>query len=276
MADDDDELDLSPTDPAVTDERIRSLLRGAPDIRQLTNLKEDDEAFRLLTFSIKKHQPKYSNGWSSDLRPTSRFYKRWFDLPDIGVRGWAVIFRIHDPDGTPGTYELMPGWVPPEGERDADRWIEVLNGEIRDRLAGKNYPLGPYSHLALTDEKLRFLLKLGGQRLYSLKELDDQVELLALCVSKVRPEFMTAEAKWRPLRRESRLYKRWFELADGPPVPPQGWALIFRMFDPEGTPTEEYEYFAGWVPPEKEPLADQWIERINALIHERLQANPTS
>jgi hypothetical protein len=262
--DDDDDLGLPSLEPVVTDEYIRTLLRSSADIYKLKELKEDDSAFRLRTFSIAKHQPTYSNGWTFHLRPTSRFYKRWFDLPDIGVRGWAIVFRIHDPE------EIMAGWVTPEREHDADQWIAVLNAEIRDRLQGKNHPFGPYSDPAITDAKLRFLLQQGGgDRLYSIKEDDERLSLLALRISKQRPEFMIDGRTWHALRPESRLYKRWFEL-DGV-KPARGWALIFRMFDPEGTPTEPYEDFVGYAPPEKEQDADRWIERINAAIQNRLQ-----
>ena len=274
--DDDDGLDLrSTTDPDVTDQTIRALLRVSPDIHRLTKLEEDSAAFRLHSLSIDKHQPKYSNGWTFNLRSTSRFYKRSFDLPDIGARGWAIVFRIHDPDGTPGAYELMAGWVPPENEQEADRWIAVLNDEIRDRLAGKNHPPSPFAHPAVTEDKLRFLLKLGGQRLYSIDDEVDRVELKTLSVSKLRPEFMT-EDRWLPLRRESRVYKRWFAFSDASPVPPQGWAIIFRMFDPVGTPTAPFEHFIGWVPPEDEAEADQWVQRMNATIQERLRAAGSS
>lgn len=267
---DDDDLGLPSIEPVVTDEYIRTLLRSSAELHKLNELKEDDSAFRLRTFSILKRQPSYDNGWTWALRPTSRFYKRWFDLADIGVRGWAIVFRIHDPDETYGVEELMAGWVPPEREHDADRWIAVLNAEVRDRLQGKNHPAGPYSDPALTDAKLRFLLKQGGgDRLHSIKEDDERLSLLTLRISKQRPEFMIDGRTWHALRPESRLYKRWFEFADAQPA--QGWALIFRMFDPAATPTEAYEDFVGWVPPEKEQEADRWIERINSDIQLRLK-----
>lgn len=266
----DDEPDLPPIDPTVSDESIRSLLRGGPEIYKLDALREDDGAFRLRTLSIMKRTPCYSNGWTWDLQPTSRFYKRWFELSDIGVRGWAIVFRIHDPGRAFKAEELMPGWVPPEREHDADRWITILNGEIRDRLQGKNHLPGPGSHLSITDAKLHHLLKRGaGVRIHSVKEDDERLSLLALDISKLRPEFTTDGRTWHVLRPESHLYKRWFEFADVQPN--RGWALIFRMLDPEGTPTKPYEEFVGFAPPEKEHEADRWIERINAAIQDRLR-----
>jgi hypothetical protein len=90
----------------------------------LTELEEDDGWWRFRTFAIATFRPAYNNGWTFSLRPESRLYKRWFDFPDMGLRGWAIIFD-------PGYNDvLFPGWVPPEGEQEAERWIEFLNALI--------------------------------------------------------------------------------------------------------------------------------------------------
>jgi len=123
----------------ITDDVIRSLLRTTRS-RPLEGLHENADSWRLGTFGILKHQPCWNNGWTFDLLPEARFYKRWFELPDLGAKGWAIIFRIFDPAGEPTkNYEQFPGWVPPEREREADQWIALLNAEIRARLreAGK-------------------------------------------------------------------------------------------------------------------------------------------
>lgn len=118
---------------SITDDTIRLLL----DSKQIENLREDPDSWRLGTFGILKRQPSFNNGWTFPLQATSRFYKRWFDLPDLGARGWVIIFRIFDPVGEPTEpYEQFPGWVPPERGGDADRWIEFLNAQIRARLTG--------------------------------------------------------------------------------------------------------------------------------------------
>src|SRR5689334_3717585 len=118
----------------VTDDVIRVLLRGSCSA-PLNDLEETSDAWHLFTFSILKHQPSFNNGWTWALRPESRFYKRWFDFPEMGMRGWAIIFRIFDPVGEPDqVYEHFPGWVPQERESDADRWIDFLNAEIRARF----------------------------------------------------------------------------------------------------------------------------------------------
>lgn len=135
---DDDEWPSLGVQPAtsVTDGRIRSSYRA----KEISDLVEYEHEWLLNTFGIDRHEPYYRIGWSFGLRPESRLYLRWFELADEGVKGWAVVFRIFDPVGEPTTnYELFVGWVPPARKADAERWVEFLNAEIRDRLeeAGK-------------------------------------------------------------------------------------------------------------------------------------------
>lgn len=121
----------------MTDETLMRLISGA-STRRIEALEESEYHWHLGTFSIMKRSPKYSDGFVHDLRPESCFYKRWFDFPAIGKRGWAIMFHTRDPapDHDPKNWtEQFPGWVPPERVRDADRWIEFLNREIRDRLS---------------------------------------------------------------------------------------------------------------------------------------------
>lgn len=35
-----------------------------------------------------KHEARYDIGYSFALWPESRMYKRWFDFPDLGKKGW--------------------------------------------------------------------------------------------------------------------------------------------------------------------------------------------
>jgi hypothetical protein len=112
---------------AVTDADLGILLRSTRS-EPLTELAFSDGWWRFRTFSVATFRPVYSNGWTFSLKPESRFYKRWFDFPELGLRGWAIIF---DPGWTD---ELFPGWVPPEREHDADRWIEFLNALVRDHF----------------------------------------------------------------------------------------------------------------------------------------------
>lgn len=87
---------------------------------------------------VGKDSPRYTNGFHMELWPESRLYKRWFDFPDLGKKGWAIILRVWDADSNPrypgGIYDQFPGWVPPEREKEADHWIAFLNQEIRARL----------------------------------------------------------------------------------------------------------------------------------------------
>lgn len=117
---------------AVTDDVIRMFVTS-PKCREPVVLGENDGAWYLGTLSISKHRPGYSDGWGHDLRPDSRFYKRWFDFPDLGKRGWAIIFRVFEPTGDVAQkYEYFPGWV--EREAEADEWIAFLNDQIQARL----------------------------------------------------------------------------------------------------------------------------------------------
>lgn len=99
---------------------------------------EDEQKWWLNSFSIFKREPSYGAGYTFTLWPESRMYKRWFDFPDVGKKGWAIILRVWDVgsnDRHPGLlYEKFPGWVPPEREKEADHWIAFLNQEIRARL----------------------------------------------------------------------------------------------------------------------------------------------
>ena len=124
----------------MTDDKLKRLLQLSRT-HPLKELKERGGELALNTFSISQHRPLYSNGWSFSLWPESCFYKRWFDFPDIGMMGWAVMFHIVSPIGEEirtkwrGETEHFPGWVPPERGPEADKWIAILNAEIAKRLA---------------------------------------------------------------------------------------------------------------------------------------------
>lgn len=121
-----------------TEDVLRSFILRGTRPAPLEELHENDGYVGLGTLEISKHRAGYSDGFGHSLRPESRFYKRWFDLGDDGIKGWAIIFRIFDPaDEGAKLYEKFPGWVPPEREAEADQWIERLNAEIQARLANK-------------------------------------------------------------------------------------------------------------------------------------------
>lgn len=118
----------------VDDRLIRALLGGTRR-SPLDGLHDNGDEWMLGTFGILKRRASYSDGWVHNLRPESRFYKRWFEFPEIHARGWAIIFRIFDPIGEPKQeYESFPGWVQPGNEEAADRWIAFLNDQIKARL----------------------------------------------------------------------------------------------------------------------------------------------
>jgi hypothetical protein len=98
---------------------------------------DEDSHWRLDAFGISKHEARYDIGYSFALWPESRMYKRWFDFPDLGKKGWAIVLRVWDTgsnERNPDVYEKFPGWVPPAREQEADQWIAFLNQEIRARL----------------------------------------------------------------------------------------------------------------------------------------------
>jgi len=117
----------------ITDDRLRHLYKSNK-LEGWMELHDAGDEWFLGTFSIHKFAPMFRIGWGFDLAPESHLLRRWFELPDLGVKGWAIIFHNADPHG-----EIFVGWVPPERKDAADRWIAFLNGEIRDRLvkAGK-------------------------------------------------------------------------------------------------------------------------------------------
>lgn len=119
----------------VTNEIIKTLLRGSRRA-PLDGLHETGDAWSLgSSVRIDKRYPLFSDGFERDLLPSSHFYKRWFELAEHGQRGWAIVFQVFPPGTLPWPKaEYFAGWVPPERGDEADRWIEFLNNEIRDRL----------------------------------------------------------------------------------------------------------------------------------------------
>lgn len=69
------------------------------------------------------------------------------------------------------------------------------------------------------------------------------------------------------LHPKSHFYKRWF---DFPETNKRGWAVIFQVAPPGEKWARMSEYFAAWVPPEREADADRWIEFLNGEIRKRL------
>ncbi len=159
--------------PAVSDERVRDRVGSeAPIIR----LFEDKDGLHWSFFNgdqwmgrdiggslkINRRWASFRSGYTYSLRPESHFYKRWFEFPDLGKRGWAIIFQAFDPAKAPEAVtldeaqcddysdddnitrlnfinsgrraEFIAGWVPPEDEAKADEWIAFLNAEIQARV----------------------------------------------------------------------------------------------------------------------------------------------
>ena len=109
----------------------------------------------------------------------------------------------------------------------------------------------------LTDQDLRTELGMHSTPLEGIKDTDHEWFLGLLSISKHYPLFRSGYG--HPLRPESAFRKQWFDI-DGR----RGWAVTFHT---SGDPSD---YFAGWVPPERELDADEWIFFLNAEIRQRL------
>jgi len=132
--------DAWPSWPAegMTLERIHWWVEHEPT--PISGLREDDD-YRYFGRGpgFHKRWPHYRLGWSCHLADGACFLKRPFDFPDLGKRGWAMIFQNFQPPGE--DCEILLGWVPPEREREVDDWIAFMNAEtqrlLRDDAAEK-------------------------------------------------------------------------------------------------------------------------------------------
>lgn len=111
----------------MTDDELRIDL--GLNASPLTGVTDTDQEWWIGPLSLSKHYPGFRVGWGHPLPLGAKFVKQWFDLD--GHRGCAVLFVSM---GTPPLY--FTGWVPPEREGDADKWIAFLNDEIAKRHAG--------------------------------------------------------------------------------------------------------------------------------------------
>jgi len=114
-------------------------------------------------------------------------------------------------------------------------------------------------------EDVRILLELHPEPLTGVEESDQEWWLGRLSISKNYPGFRSGHG--HPLEIDSRFRKEWFEFEHGN----RGWAAIFQAFDPSSPSPEPPEYFAGWVPPDREQELDEWIQFLNDEIASRLK-----
>lgn len=120
---------------------------------------------------------------------------------------------------------------------------------------------------AITDKAIRTLMRtVAADPIACLHETGDAWGFgQSLRIDKRWPQF--TDGFNRNLRPESHFYKRRFDVAD---AGVQRCAIIFRVFVPVDPPAQRSEYFAGWVPLDRETDADQWITFLNAEIRDRL------
>jgi hypothetical protein len=108
------------------------------------------------------------------------------------------------------------------------------------------------------------MLKLYPQPLTEVKENGQEWCLGTICISKVRPIFRAGYG--HDLGARSRFYKVPIDSAGDQ----NGWAAIFRAFDPASANPQVPEYVVGWVPQEREHDLDGWLEFLNTEIAKRL------
>lgn len=119
----------------LTDDELRAALsvrHGMP----MTAPRYDARTIHVgAAIKLSRTHPVFSAGVGDVLERGAHFYRRWFELPDLGMRGWAIILRVRPPDPwTSATCEHLAGWVEAERQQRADEWIRVLNDEIAARL----------------------------------------------------------------------------------------------------------------------------------------------
>jgi hypothetical protein len=112
----------------------------------------------------------------------------------------------------------------------------------------------------LDENTLRVDLRILDTPLVGLKDTAGEWKLGTRSFSKTEPYYRIG---WGfGYGKGAHLYKQWFDFEDGK----RGWAIVFVSDGANGS------IFVGWVPPEREAEADQWITFLNAHIAERLAA----
>ena len=109
------------TELGLTDNQMRIFLQGG-DKHPMEFIKETAATYAFDSgLSISRKFAHFSDGFGSALRAESHFYKRAFDFPDLGVKGYALVFQVYRPMGQPGQVaEYLAGWVPLDRETDVD------------------------------------------------------------------------------------------------------------------------------------------------------------
>ncbi len=119
----------------------------------------------------------------------------------------------------------------------------------------------------VTEDVIRLYMDPPEKPLTGLKDTGDAWGLAGgpCWINKRRASY--SDGYHHNLRPESHFYKRAFHFPD---LDARGLAIVFRLIDPVD-PNRLSEYFSGWVPPEREAEADQWIAFLNGEIKARLR-----
>lgn len=123
----------------------------------------------------------------------------------------------------------------------------------------------------ITDEDLRVFFRTEPVSVFKIEGLVDSGD--ALYIGQVAIDHHTPRwgfGMWGKLSDSARFYMR--EL-DTEATGHAGFAIIFRQFDRSRYSEEPSEMLAGWVEPEREREACEWIAELNARIQALLAAD---
>jgi len=254
----------------MTEMRIRTwVILDQP----LERIEEAETVWRLGHCQVSKLTDSGGSGWTPRFGEEACFRREWFDFPDLGRRGWAIILLVtmsrEGEDRVP--VEQIAGWVPPEREAQADQWIAFLNLQIVKRLAERKGRGVPERQAAPEDDRTfddAGLLREHIER-YAPTAIASMVErtegrqrwwtIGAVDIDLANGLYEAVVALDMPVEAGSRFRKQPFSYPDGW----RGVAIVFHLTTRRGRPVE---FLAGWVPPDREADADRWIAFLNGEL----------
>jgi len=246
---------------SVADDDIRVMVKLE---RPLDAVKDAANDWILGPMHVGKREASGGLGWRQRFHNTTRLRKQWFDFPDTGRRGWAVVYRWDDDHRGEGPVEYLVGWVPPDRERDVDTWISFLNDEIQKRVAEERGTTdrgpGPVSEDRALDDPAYLRERLQTEPLDSLHLVNEDGEQWCLGAMSLSKESATYDVAGVRTPYGPGAHFRSLEF-HYPAENLHGTALIFQETTAS---SRKVEYLAGWVPLERRATADEWVAFLNA------------
>jgi hypothetical protein len=118
---------------------------------------------------------------------------------------------------------------------------------------------------AMSEARIKVLVAHAAP-LEGITETDGEWIIGSMHVGKREPVGGTS---WRGRFDETTGFRaEWFDFPD---VSRRGWAIVFRHTAHASENAEPIEYIAGWVPPEREGEARDWVGFLNREIKSRLR-----